>query len=423
MEKATKKSIDPIADDLFKKAAKANLELTWDLHEDNLPHCGFGELALCCSKCMQGPCRIDPFRNNAKYGSCGRDAKTIASENLVQQLLSGLAQVIEEIDEIEILKENKNIQSYLNGGFNLEAEAIIDRSFKLIEDTFTELDLDIEKNEILNDVNLNNKKIVLLGKISDEKLNLLKKSKNVSLFSMLNEFGYEGVKPLTNYGGQEFILMSKFPDLIVAGPGCGKPILKKLAEEYNIPFIYENELSKEYLADIESSENEKFDYLDFNFVNEYEDKVLKAKKIALVAGCNNLKYTQDKKLKKITEKLLKSGYTILTSGCAAMGLNKYFSNDEEIYYFGSCYSTPTFKKIADKYKNKEVVAVFPELSQMKAFTQASYLALNGIRTYVMSKAFMPPYEEFKNILDKLNPNFKIKSEGYTIEQFLDTLEV
>ncbi len=423
MEKATKRSIDPIADDLLKKAAKENLELSWDMHEDNLPHCGFGELALCCSKCMQGPCRIDPFRNNAKYGSCGRDAETIASENLVQQLLSGLAQVIEEVDSIDILKENQNIQSYLNGGINIEAEEIIGRAFNLIEDSFKELDLESEKKEILNDVTLDNKKIVLLGKISDDTLNLLKKSKNTSLFSMLNEFTYEGVKPLTNYGGQEFIIMSKFPDLVVAGSGCGKPILKQLADEYNIPFVYENDLNQGYLDNTKSSGSADIEYLNFDLKNNYKDRLSNTDKVALIAGCNNIKYPHDNKLKKTTEKLLKLGYTILTSGCAAMGLNKYFSNDDDIYYFGSCYSTPNFKEIGEEFKNKEVIAVFPELSQVKAFTQASYLASSGIKTYVMSKSFMPPYQEYKNILDKLNPNFKIQPEGFTIEELVDTLEL
>lgn len=422
MEKATKRSIDPIADDLLKKAAKENLELTWDMHEDNLPHCGFGELALCCSKCMQGPCRIDPFKNNAKYGSCGRDAETIASENLVQQLLSGLTSVIEDTNNISILKKNQNIQNYLNGGINLGAEDILGRAYNLIEDSYKELDLKSEKKEILNNVNLDNKRIVLSGKISDETLNLLKKSKNTSLFSLLNEFTYEDVKPLTNYGGQELIIMSGFPDLIISGSGCGKPILKQLSDEYNIPFIYESELNQDDIDNIENSGSGDIDYLDFDLQNNYDDRLLNAGKIALIAGCNNIKYPHDKKLKKTTERLLESGYTILTSGCAAMGLNKYFSNDDDIYYFGSCYSTPDFIEIAKKYKNKEVVAVFPELSQVKAFTQASYLALNGVKTYVMSKAFMPPYQEYKNILDKLNPNFKIQPGGFTIEEFVDTLK-
>jgi len=423
MLKAKKRSLDPMADELLVKAAKDNTRLSWDMHEENLPHCGFGEMGLCCTKCMQGPCRIDPFGNNVDRGSCGRDAAVIAAENLSLQFLSGLSSAAEELKDTEILKEAQSLYSYLNGGMNLDAEEVLQKTFDHVEKVYSKLDLSSENNIITNKLDLNKKKVVISGKVSKEAVNMLKKQKDVEVYSLLNEFYYEDVKPLTNYGSQEFIVMSGFPDLLVFGSGCAKPVLLELADKYDVDYVYESDLSEFDLNDVESSGYMEIDYLDFNLKNDYEDKLSEADKIALVAGCNNVKYSQDNRLKKLTEHLLYSGYTVLTSGCAAMGLNKYFSEDDEIYYFGSCNNTTAFSEIAEKYADsRKVVAVFPELSQMKAFSQAAYLAKKGVKTYVMSKSFIPPYPEFKNLIKNTNPDLRIKTEGYKLEQISGILD-
>ncbi len=421
--KIRKKSIDPLADKYVLAAKKKNIDLTWDMHEDNLPHCGFGELGLCCTKCWQGPCRIDPFENNAKYGSCGRDGLTIATENLAVQLLSGLAPVNYVVEDWTLNKEYRELNNWLNGGMNLERTVLLNKLNTLLKKSFDKLDLKEDQQDISAKFEPGKKKVVLSGLISANTLKQLKKRNDISLYSLLNEYYYPGVKPITNYGSQEFILMTNFPDLLLVGSGCGKPALKNLAKKYEIPFVYENDFSEEMIDSIESDEMSELDNLDFQFSTDYETGLKQAKKIALVAGCNNIRNSQDYKLFKVTEHLLQSGYTVLTSGCAAMGLNKYFSASDPIYYLGSCFTTPTFKKVANHYGvDKEVVAIFPELSQMKAMTQAVYLSLQGINTYVLSKALVPPFAEFKEMLNQENKNLKIKSEGYSLEQITGILK-
>ncbi len=66
-------------------------DMIWQRYEDQSPHCGFGELGLCCKNCNLGPCRIDPFGEGAQVGACGADADTIAARNLARHTAAGSA--------------------------------------------------------------------------------------------------------------------------------------------------------------------------------------------------------------------------------------------------------------------------------------------------------------------------------------------
>jgi len=76
---------------LKEKAAKENVELVWDRLEKQQPQCGFGILGICCRNCAMGPCRIDPFGEEAQYGVCGADADTIAARNFIRMIAGGAA--------------------------------------------------------------------------------------------------------------------------------------------------------------------------------------------------------------------------------------------------------------------------------------------------------------------------------------------
>lgn len=84
-------TIDKAAGQVLNKARKDNIETVWDRFEAQQPQCGFGELGLCCRHCNQGPCRIDPFGEGAKYGVCGADADLIVARNLLRQVAGGTA--------------------------------------------------------------------------------------------------------------------------------------------------------------------------------------------------------------------------------------------------------------------------------------------------------------------------------------------
>ncbi|TYO98566.1 Ni-dependent carbon monoxide dehydrogenase precursor [Geothermobacter ehrlichii] len=85
------KTIDASANELLEVAKKEGIETVWDRYEAMKPHCGFGELGVCCRLCWKGPCRIDPFGNGPQRGVCGADAHTIVARNLIRMMAAGAA--------------------------------------------------------------------------------------------------------------------------------------------------------------------------------------------------------------------------------------------------------------------------------------------------------------------------------------------
>lgn len=82
-------SIDPASQEMLTVTERAGIETAWDRFEKQEPHCGFGELGLCCRNCNMGPCRIDPFGEGATKGSCGATADTIVARNLLRSIAAG----------------------------------------------------------------------------------------------------------------------------------------------------------------------------------------------------------------------------------------------------------------------------------------------------------------------------------------------
>ena len=72
-------------------ARACGVETVWDREDAQTPHCGFGELGLCCKNCNLGPCRIDPLGEGAQVGSCGADADVISARNLARHTAAGSA--------------------------------------------------------------------------------------------------------------------------------------------------------------------------------------------------------------------------------------------------------------------------------------------------------------------------------------------
>jgi len=210
-----KKSIDPNVNKLLPEIFNQNIKLSWDLHEANLPKCGFGRLGLCCNECWQGPCRVDPFGNGAQAGSCGRTGISMITENFSRQVIAGLISYLGKEKDNELNKEYIKLNSWLNAGMNNLPEKLLQETFeisrKVLRSSSEENILELKGIEI----NPNKITIVIVGLLPPEKLDILKKSKDVQIFSLLNEFSYKGIQPLTNYGSQEIILSANIPDLLV----------------------------------------------------------------------------------------------------------------------------------------------------------------------------------------------------------------
>lgn len=85
------RSADPAAQEMLAHARDLGATTVWDRYDSQQPHCGFGELGLCCDICYMGPCRIDPFGERAQLGACGADAHLIVARNMARAVAAGTA--------------------------------------------------------------------------------------------------------------------------------------------------------------------------------------------------------------------------------------------------------------------------------------------------------------------------------------------
>jgi carbon-monoxide dehydrogenase catalytic subunit/CO dehydrogenase/CO-methylating acetyl-CoA synthase complex beta subunit len=85
------KTCDEGAKQAIATAEQNGIETIWDRYIAMQPQCGFGELGVCCNNCLQGPCRINPFRGRPSKGICGARDYTIVARNLVRHIGGGAA--------------------------------------------------------------------------------------------------------------------------------------------------------------------------------------------------------------------------------------------------------------------------------------------------------------------------------------------
>ena len=76
-------------DELKEICHSCGIEMVWERHDEQDPHCGFGTLGLCCKNCNLGPCRIDPFGEGPQVGTCGADRDVISARNMARHAAAG----------------------------------------------------------------------------------------------------------------------------------------------------------------------------------------------------------------------------------------------------------------------------------------------------------------------------------------------
>lgn len=86
-----KQTVDRAARKVLESAAGRQAKTAWDRSAAMEPRCGFGDLGICCTICLQGPCRIDPFGPPDQKGCCGADGDTIAARNFIRAIAAGCA--------------------------------------------------------------------------------------------------------------------------------------------------------------------------------------------------------------------------------------------------------------------------------------------------------------------------------------------
>lgn len=103
MHQVRRKTMDSAARDYLLKAKNEGLQLSWNKYEGMLPQDGFSQLGLSCHECLQGPCRLNPFRPEENSTVCGLGKDELALVWLTRQagenreLLASGSQMLAEL--------------------------------------------------------------------------------------------------------------------------------------------------------------------------------------------------------------------------------------------------------------------------------------------------------------------------------------
>ncbi|MHB8125453.1 MAG: anaerobic carbon-monoxide dehydrogenase catalytic subunit [Desulfitobacteriaceae bacterium] len=86
MRQVRRKTNDPSARTYLLKAKKEGISLSWNQLESMMPQDGFGLLGLTCQECLQGPCRLNPFRFEETASICGLTRDDLVINGLFRQV-------------------------------------------------------------------------------------------------------------------------------------------------------------------------------------------------------------------------------------------------------------------------------------------------------------------------------------------------
>ncbi len=88
-KKNRNRSVDPaVLEVLAETEGKYSSDTAYDRFLNMQPQCSYGDTGICCTICIQGPCRIT---KKASKGICGAHPYTIVARNLVRHALGGCA--------------------------------------------------------------------------------------------------------------------------------------------------------------------------------------------------------------------------------------------------------------------------------------------------------------------------------------------
>jgi len=243
--------------------------------------------------------------------------------------------------------------------------------------------------------------------------------------------------PVTNYGSQEIPLMTGAVDLIVTGDQCVNPSLAELAKIWKAEVVPTEVLNRgdlsSFAKEIVEKAQEAFKarravskdipnvkeaaVMGFSVKDIDVNKVVKAvmdgkiKGMAILAGCNNVKFTQDQEIVSLARELLKKDVFCISEGCASVSLAKLgLLNPKQrdtscgkglsallsslgksvpaVVDLGSCENSGvtdfllSMASVGKKQlKEFPMVACFPEANRTKAVARAAWTVAMGIPTY------------------------------------------
>jgi len=98
-------SITPDVNEIVRKADIEGIDTVWHRFQYQQPQCGFGLTGVCCRHCNAGPCRIDPFGYSASVGTCGASADLMASREMLDFVVKGMATRLQEAMQMLAIAE------------------------------------------------------------------------------------------------------------------------------------------------------------------------------------------------------------------------------------------------------------------------------------------------------------------------------
>ena len=448
MKEVRRKSVDPAVNHLLLKAYRQNDTLAWDRLDAMQPQCGFGRLAICCTECFEGPCRVNPFSTLEQETVCGRDRGDLAAATLLRRVRDGAAALLQLASArgADVDKGMAAVACFTSDVMSTRADlapTLADAGQRILS-VLTALSRTGDAQSAASaTVNVNMgalradaANIVLLGHVHPEFVARLREraahasavaDAPVNLVSICGNEGRgaAGLPLLTNYDSQELPLLTGAVDLLVVGNQCVMPATLRLASQRQVPVVHAatalddakaGQAVTEAIAHLRKR-GSQVDIPDCTqqacmgvtpaTTPQLAESILAAhrqgtlKGVVYLGGCGNIKHTQDDGLIKLAESLLKAGYMLATSGCAGTALAKagmcrpeYDSplrallpaNVPPVLHLGACHEAQAITDLARALPNVPLVIVMPELAHSKTLALAVALGAGGLPTIVSAAA-------------------------------------
>ena len=442
MKQIRKKALDKATEQAIIRATAAGIPMVFDRYEDMSPVCRFGQMALDCKACTQGPCRINPF-DPSNGTSCGFDRESINAAGFLRMIADGAAVNASFAGlESEVAGVVFDAMVAANEG-TVGPPQLLEKAIAVANAGFQALASSKGNAAAVREVKVG------LGTLDPDRINILmagnipavqaqKIAAELRSNGKVNLVGVAGGEAIDlnvagNYNSEEAMLVTTGVDGVVMGKACVAPGFLALAARQGVPVVSADRFDGAELlnrADDHFRTNAGrttaarfsparalmgFSSGTFSSLSSAQWARLAdmgVKGVALVAGCNNVQQTQDAAVVRQATEFLKSDVLVVASGCAAVGLAKagYMDPDrrdglvgKRLRGFlaalseasgtsvpaamdaGTCWEIPAALELAGLFQRQlklPIVAAMPEVSRPASWSSALAIASRGVPTYV-----------------------------------------
>ena len=401
MKELRKKSADSGVNQMIVKAHREQTDLAWDRAEALQPQCGFGRLAICCTECLEGPCRVNPFGEGEQKTVCGRSQQEILEKQLLRKSADGAAALASLAAQYGCQVDASAWRVIaLNGDTMLACNSRLGEVGQTAAAILTSIaKAQPSKRQTtaagMGVLEAGKANIVCHGHVPPAKVEALLKAAG-SAANVVSICGSEKMLPVvTNYDSQETALLTGLVDVLVAGSQCVTPAMIALADKLSVTVRYASALTddagmKEAVAIAQKAFQRRSGKAAGVSAGKKDncigyDGAKASKGLVYLGGCGNLANTQDIGFVKAAAVLLDKGFTVVTGGCAGTALAKAGLCDaKSVMNLGSCHDAGAFLELARQVKaaGLPVFAVMPELTHNKTLATAVAYASQGITTWV-----------------------------------------